>query len=85
MKAPIQSIEERLLEVDKVICTTSQTGGELIRLGAPVSEIDGITEFLRHLFQRRDTILWELKKAGVTERQAYAHLRERKEETSRIG
>lgn len=79
MKVPVQSIEERLFEVDKVICSTSQSGGELIRRGAPVSEIDSAVEFLRHLFQRRDAILWELKKAGISERDAYAHLRPKRE------
>ena len=70
-----QSAEERLYEVDRTILNVSQRGCELIRSGAPASDIDVQTEFLKHLYQRRDTILHELKKAGVTESQAYAHLR----------
>lgn len=71
----VQPPEERLAEVDRVILNTSQQGCELLRLGAPVSEVDSVTEFLRSLYRRRDVILLELKKAGVTEKQAYEHLR----------
>lgn len=73
-KPTIQSVEERLMEVDRVIMETSKQGCELIKLGAPVSEVDTITEFLRSLYRRRDIILIELGKLGVTERQAYGHL-----------
>ena len=76
MKKPrVQTVEERLIEVDRVILETSQRGCELLKLGAPVSEVDVITEFLRSLYRRRDVILGELKKAGVTEKQAYEHIR----------
>ena len=71
----VQSIEERLHEVDRVIIETCSRGCELIRLGAPVAEIDAQTDFLRHLYQRRDLILHEAKKAGITEAAAYSHLR----------
>lgn len=71
----IQPPEERLAEIDRVILNTSQQGCELLRNGAPVSEVDSVTEFLRSLYRRRDVILNELKKTGVTEKQAYEHLR----------
>jgi hypothetical protein len=47
----------------------------LIKLGAPVSEVDVTVDFLRALYRRRDIILVELNRAGVTEKDAYAHLR----------
>lgn len=75
-KPKIQSVEERLHEVDRVILETSQQGCALLKRGAPVSEVDRITEFLRSLYSRRDVILFELKKHGVSEKEAYAHLRE---------
>lgn len=71
----IQSIEDRLAEVDRVIMNTSQAGCDLIRRGAPVSEIDAQTGFLNTLFKRREVILHELAKAGISERDAYKHLR----------
>ena len=71
----VQTVEERLAEVDTVILNTSQRGCELLRSGAPVSEVDSVTEFLRSLYRRRDIILNELKKKGVSEKQAYEHLR----------
>lgn len=74
-KPNIQSVEERLAEIDRVILNTSQRGCELIRSGAPVSEIDVITQFLQDLYRRRDIILIELKKAGVAEKEAYQHIR----------
>ena len=70
-----QSVEERLADIDRVILNTSQRGCELIRSGAPVSEIDVITQFLRDLYRRRDVILNELKRAGIAEKEAYAHIR----------
>ena len=74
-KVKMQSVEERLAEIDRVILNTSQHGCELIRSGAPVSEIDVITQFMRDLYRRRDGIIMELKKAGITEKDAYAHIR----------
>lgn len=74
IKPTIQSVEERLAEVDRVILSTSQQGCELLRLGAPVSEVDTITEFLRTLYRRRDTILFELNRRGISEKMAYEHI-----------
>ena len=74
-KPTIQSVEDRLAEVDRVILNTSQQGCELLRLGAPVSEVDTITEFLRTLYRRRDTILFELNRRGISEKMAYEHIR----------
>ena len=74
-----QSVEERLAEIDRVILTTSKEGCDLLRNGAPVSEVDVITTFLRDLYNRRDTILFELKKLGITEKEAYKHLRNQEE------
>lgn len=74
IKPTIQSVEERLAEVDRVILNTSQQGCELLRLGAPVSEVDTITEFLRTLYRRRDTILFELNRRGISEKLAYEHI-----------
>lgn len=74
-KPTVQSIEERLMEVDRVILQTSKQGCDLIWIGAPVSEIDRITEFLHSLYRRRDIILIELGKQGVSEKQAYEHIR----------
>lgn len=74
-KVEVQSIEQRLLEVDRLIANVAESGCEKIRRCAPVSEIDADVEFLRKLYGRRDTIIWELKKAGITEGQAYSHLR----------
>jgi hypothetical protein len=71
----VQSEEERLAEVDRVILETCSRGCELIKLGAPVSEVDVTVDFLRALYRRRDIILVELNRAGVTEKDAYAHLR----------
>ena len=77
----IQSVEERLAEVDRVILNTAEHGCALLRSGAPISEVDSATEFLRTLYRRRDVILNELKKAGVTKKRAYEDLGIRKEET----
>lgn len=74
-----QELEARLADVDRVILNTSQHGCELIRKGAPTSEIDVDVEFLRHLYRRRNTILFELEKAGITEQAAYSHLKAQKE------
>ena len=74
-KPTIQSVEDRLAEVDRVSLNTSQQGCELLRLGAPVSEVDTITEFLRTLYRRRDTILFELNRRGISEKMAYEHIR----------
>ena len=74
-KPTIQSVEERLAEVDRVILNTSQQGCELLRIGAPVSEVDTITEFLRSLYRRRDTILFELNRHGISKKMAYEHIR----------
>lgn len=71
----IQSPEERLVEIDTVILNTSQRGCELLRSGAPISEVDSVTEFLQSLYRRRDIILTELKKAGLSEKQAYDKIR----------
>jgi AmiR/NasT family two-component response regulator len=74
-----QSVEERLAEVDRVILTTSKDGCELLARGAPVAEVDVITDFLRDLYDRRETILFELKKLGISEKEAYKHLRNKSE------
>lgn len=70
-----QSPEERLIEVDTVILNTSQRGCDLLRSGAPVSEVESVTEFLRSLYRRRDVILTELKKDGMTEKDIYDKIR----------
>jgi len=75
----IQSIEDRLREVDRVIMNTSEHGCTLIRNGAPLSDIEAQTEFLRHLYHRRDTILNELKRAGVSVQAAYEHIKARED------
>lgn len=77
-KPSIQSIEERLMEIDRVILETSQQGCELLRLQAPVSEVDVLVDFLRTLYQRRDVILFELRKQCISEKRAYEHIRERR-------
>lgn len=74
-KVDIQSVEQRLAEVDRLILNVSEEGCAKIRRGAPVSEIDVDVNFLRTLYWRRDMILHELKKAGISENEAYAHLR----------
>lgn len=74
-KVDIQSVEQRLAEVDRLIMDVSKEGCEKIRRGAPVSEVDVDVNFLRSLYRRRDVILHELKKAGISESEAYAHLR----------
>lgn len=79
MRMHIQSPEERLADVDRVILDTCKRGSELLANGAPVSEVDVQVDFMRHLYQRRDLILNELKRAGITEKEAYAHIRSRKE------
>ena len=71
----IQSPEERLIEVDTVILNTSQRGCELLRSGAPISEVDSVTEFLRNLYRRREVILTEVAKAGMSEKQIYDKIR----------
>lgn len=70
-----QSVEQRLAEVDRLILNVSEEGCAKIRRGAAVSEIDVDVNFLRTLYRRRDVILHELKKAGISESEAYAHLR----------
>lgn len=80
----IQSIENRLEEVDRVILNTSQKGCEMLRNGDPVSAVDSMTEFLRSQYRRRDLILWELRKAGITESEAYAHLRSKGGDTNEL-
>lgn len=84
MALNIQSAEERLAEVDRVIMNTSSKGCEMLRNGDPIAAVDSMTEFLRSLYRRRDLILWELKKAGITEAEAYAHLRSRKETANEL-
>lgn len=71
----VQPPEERLIEVDRVILNTSQQGCDLLRRGAPVSEVDSAIEFLRTLYRRRDVILAELKKKGISEKQVYDQIR----------
>lgn len=71
----VQSPEERLIEIDAVILNTSQQGCDLLRRGAPISEVDSVTEFLCSLYRRREVILNELKKNGISEKQVYDHLR----------
>ena len=66
-KPDFQSMEKQLFEVDRLIMEVSSSGCEKIRRCAPVSEIDVDVEFMRSLYRRRDTIIWELKKLGITE------------------
>lgn len=75
LKPYVQPPEDRLAEVDRLIVETAKRGSELIMRHANVAEVDVEVDFMRHLYQRRDLILNELKKSGVTEREAYAHLR----------
>lgn len=70
----IQSLSDRLREVDRVIFETSMTGCELIRNRASIKDVDVQTEFLRHLYGRRDMILFEAKKGGFGESDLYEHL-----------
>ena len=70
----IQSLSDRLREVDRVIFETSMTGCELIRNRASIKDVDVQTEFLRHLYGRRDMILFEAKKGGFAENDLYEHL-----------
>lgn len=79
MKPYVQPPEERLAEVDRIILETCRRGSELIAGGAPVAEVDVHVNFMRHLYQRRDLILNELRRAGVTEKDAYAYLRAKQE------
>lgn len=76
MKRPvtIQSLADRLREVDRVIFETSMTGCELIRNRASIKDVDVQTGFLRHLYGRRDMILFEAKKGGFGENDLYEHL-----------
>lgn len=79
MRMHVQPPEERLADVDRVILETCKRGCELIESGASVSDVDVQVDFMRHLYQRRDLILNELKRTGVTEKEAYAHLRAKRE------
>lgn len=68
----IESKIDQLMDINRQIFETAQKGAELIRSGASPSRIDVESDFLRTLFRRRETILCELKKQGITERELYA-------------
>lgn len=63
MPKTVQSVNERLAEINRVIINTSHDACELMKRNAPASEIDSITGFMDELFKRREVILWELRKA----------------------
>lgn len=71
----VQPPEVRLAEVDRLILDVCKHGCKLLELEAPTSEVDAQIEFLKHLYQRRDLILNEMKRSGATQSDAYAHLR----------
>lgn len=75
----IQSLDDRLLEIDKLIIITSSDGCKLIQNSAPTSDIDSLTGFLQELFKRREMILWEMRKAGSTMSESYSRLRQKGE------
>ena len=80
----IQSIENRLEEVDRVILNTSQKGCEMLRNGGPVSAVDSRAELLGSRYRRRDLSRCGLRKAGITESEAYAHLRSKGGDTNEL-
>ena len=77
MKPYVQPPEDSLAEVDRLIIETARRGSELIMRHASVAEVDVEVDFMRHLYQRRDLILHELKKSGINEREAYEHIRQK--------
>ena len=79
LKPYVQPPEERLAEVDRIILETAKRGSELIMMGAPTPDVDAEVNFMRHLYQRRDLILNEMKRVGLTEKDAYDHLRAKQE------
>lgn len=64
------ALEKELRELHGVILRVSVEGCERIERHEPVSEINSAVDFLRSLWSRRDMILHELKKLGVSEREA---------------
>ena len=69
-------LENELREISGVILRTSMEGCELIRRGAPLSEINTALDFMRTLFGRREMIIHEIKRVGGSERDAVRRLRE---------
>ena len=69
-------LENEPREISSVISRTSMEGCELIRRGAPLSEINTALDFMRTLFGRREIIIHEIKRAGGSERDAVRRLRE---------
>lgn len=68
----IENKVDQLMDINRQIFITAQKGAELIKAGASPSRIDIESDWLRTLFRRRETVLRELEKQGVTERELYA-------------
>lgn len=68
----IENKMDQLMDINRQIFETARKGAELIQAGASPSGIDAESDWLHTLFRRRETVLRELKKQGVTERELYA-------------
>lgn len=64
---------EQVREIDAQIFRIAAEGAALIERRASVGQINAECEFLRTLFRRRDIIINEAKKAGLTERDLYKY------------
>ena len=76
MSVKPEAICKELMEINKTILRVSLEGCERIRKMEQAHEINVTVDFLRTLWRRRDIIINELRKAGVSEAELIRRMEE---------
>lgn len=66
---------DELDRTDALIAENEAKRAEMVSRKAPISGFIDIQPFIQHEYARRETLLWELKRAGGSERELFARRR----------
>ena len=74
--ARIQSKARQLIEVDRQIRENTRDLVALVQAGSDRGQIRVMADFVRTLFGRRETIIYEMAKLGISEADVYRSMRQ---------
>lgn len=70
-KSRKEQLMDELDRTDALIAENEAKRAEMISRKAPISGFIDLQPFIMHVYKRRETLLWELKKAGGNEKELF--------------
>ena len=70
-KSRKDQLMDELDRTDALIAENEAKRRDMISRKSPISGFIDLQPFIQHIYERRETLLWELKKAGGSEKELF--------------